>query len=142
MVSATDWNDVDTYRSGSTLSVDLSSDLELRRFSGTGKYGYFVASQERSSFRDILMEGGAVKDMLFYVDPDSGESEVWQYDSDRGQWKRMSGTGIQDVLGYPLEITNPDTGETYLLGRHQYRKGPLDRNSRNSKGRRRRRSPG
>ena len=69
------------------------------------------------------MNGGIIQDKLFFLDRESGESEVWWYDSNSHRWIRMSGTDIQGVLGYPVEITNPETGETYLIERKGYRRG-------------------
>jgi hypothetical protein len=95
----------------------------LARFSGPRRFGYFTASQERTSFRDIVLDGGVIQDKIFYLDPDSGESEVWWYDPASKQWILMSGTDIQGVIGYPLELTNPETGETYLIERRGYHRG-------------------
>jgi hypothetical protein len=35
----------------------------------------------------------------------------------------MAGADIQGVLGYPLEITNPETGKTFLIERKGFRRG-------------------
>ena len=122
-VSTTDWDDEGNYVPGSVISVDLDSDRQLARFSGARKFGYFTASQERTSFRDISLDGGVIQDKIFYLDPETGESEVWWYDLVSRQWILMSGTDIQGVVGYPLELTNPETGETYLIERRGYRRG-------------------
>lgn len=122
-ISASAWDDTDTYAPESAINVNLSANSELRRFSGALKYGYFVASQERSSFRDIVIDGGIVTDRLFYLNPDTGESEVWWYDTGAQRWLRINGATIQDVLGYPLEISNPETGDTWLVERKGFRHG-------------------
>lgn len=122
-ISTTDWDDEGNYVPGSVIDVNLGSEHQLARFTGPRKFGYFTASQERTSFRDISMNGGVIQDKLFYLDPETGESEVWWYDTYSKRWIRMMGTDIQEVLGYPLEITNPDTGETYLIERRGYRRG-------------------
>lgn len=122
-IFTTDWDDVDNYVPGSLISVNLRSERELSRFIGAHKFGYFTASQERTSFRDIVLNGGVIQDKLFYLDPDSGESEVWWYDSSSRRWILMAGVDIQGMLGYPLELTNPETGETYLVERKGYRRG-------------------
>ena len=107
----------------SEITVSLESASELRRFRNAAKYGYFVASQERSSFRDIVLDAGYVDDKLFLLDPDTGRSEVWWYDTAVGRWLPVGGATIQDTLGYPVEITNPDTGDTYLVERKRVRRG-------------------
>lgn len=122
-ISTTDWDDTNHYVPGSLITVNLGSERELARFIGPQKFGYFTASQERASFRDIVLDGGVIQDKLFYIDPDTGDSEVWWYDTSSNRWILMSGTEIQGVLGYPLEITNPETGETYLIERKGYRRG-------------------
>jgi hypothetical protein len=122
-ISTTDWNDEDNYVRGSVISVNLRTVRALSPFLGPQKYGYFTASQERTSFRDIVMNGGTIQDKIFYLNPETGESEVWWYDGNSRRWIRMAGTDIQGVLGYPLEITNPETGETYLIERKGYRRG-------------------
>ena len=122
-ISTTDWDDEDNYVPGSVINVDLGSDRQLSRFSGPRKFGYFTASQERTSFRDITMIGGIIQDKLFYLDSETGDSEIWWYDSYSNRWIHMADTDIQGVLGYPLEITNPETGETYLIERRGYRRG-------------------
>ena len=35
----------------------------------------------------------------------------------------MTGTDLQSVLGYPVEITNPETGEIYLIERSGFSRG-------------------
>ena len=122
-ISTTDWDDEGNYVPGAVIDVNLSAERQLARFSGPRKFGYFTASQERTSFRDISMNGGVIQDKLFYLNPETGESEVWWYDTYSKRWIRMTGTDIQGVLGYPLEITNPETGETYLIERRGYRRG-------------------
>lgn len=122
-ISATDWDDEGNYVPGSVISVNLRSERVLSRFLGAQKFGYFTASQERTSFRDIELNGGVIQDKLFFLDPDTGESEVWWYEKNSKRWILMAGTEIQGVLGYPLEITNPETGETYLIERKGYRRG-------------------
>ncbi|RKX77434.1 MAG: hypothetical protein DRP60_06455, partial [Spirochaetes bacterium] len=122
-ISTTDWNDENNYVPGSVIDVDLNSDPALSRFSGPQKYGYFTASQERTSFRDIVMNGGVIQDKLFYLNPETGESEIWWYDRSFRRWIPMAGVDIQGLLGYPLEVTNPETGETYLIERRGFRRG-------------------
>jgi len=122
-ITTTDWNDENNYVPGSVIAVNLRSDPELSRFRGPQKFGYFTASQERTSFRNIVLDGGVIQDKLFYLDPDTGESEVWWYDQSFNRWIPMAGADIQGVLGYPLEITNPETGETFLIERKGFRRG-------------------
>ena len=122
-VRTTDWDDTGSYLPGSDISVSLDTASELRRFRGAAGYGYFVASQERSSFRDIVIDAGYVEDKLFLLDTETGESEVWWYDTTAGRWIPVAGATIQDTLGYPVEVTNPDTGETYLVERKRFRRG-------------------
>ena len=122
-ISTTDWNDENNYVPGSVIDVDLNSDPELSRFSGPQKYGYFTASQERTSFKDIVLNGGVIQDKLFYLNPETGESEVWWYDRSFKRWIPMAGVDVQGLLGYPLEVTNPETGETYLIERRGFRRG-------------------
>jgi len=122
-ITTTDWDDENNYVPGSVIEVDLKSDTQLSRFSGPQKYGYFTASQERTSFRDIVLNGGAIQDKLFFLDSRNGESEVWWYDRSSDNWILMKGADIQGVLGYPLEITNPETGEVFLIERKGFRRG-------------------
>ncbi|MCK5735516.1 MAG: fibronectin type III domain-containing protein, partial [Spirochaetaceae bacterium] len=122
-VSTTDWDDEGNYVLDSLIEVDLRSERQLARFSGPRSYGYFTASQERTSFRNISMNGGVIQDKLFYLDRESGESEVWWFDRNSHRWIRMSGVDIQGVIGYPVEITNPETGLTYLIEHRGYRRG-------------------
>jgi hypothetical protein len=123
IVSTTDWNDENNYVPGSEISVDLRSVPELSRFTGPRKYGYFTASQEQTSFRNIFLDSGVIQDKLFYIDPETGASEVWWYDRSFKSWIPVAGADIQGVLGYPLEVTNPETGKTFLIERRGFRRG-------------------
>jgi hypothetical protein len=122
-ISASNWNDKGRFSPESLIEVNLNSDRQLSRFKGPRKFGYFTASQERMSFRDISMDGGMIQDKMFYLNPATGDSEVWWFDTGAQIWIRMAGTDIQSVLGYPLEVTNPETGLTFLVERRGFRRG-------------------
>jgi len=102
--------------------VDLNADPALRRFLGPKKYGLFSASQQRAAFTDIVLDTGIDEDRLFYVDPDTGESEVWVFDADSRLWRQIWEARIQDVVGYPVRIENPDTGRAFDLDRREIRR--------------------
>jgi hypothetical protein len=69
------------------------------------------------------MDGGMIQDKMFFLNTASGDSEVWWFDTGAQRWIRMAGTDIQSVLGYPLEVTNPETGLTFLVERRGFSRG-------------------
>jgi len=122
VIEASAWNAANRYAPESRIEVDLNADPALRRFLGPKKYGLFSASQQRAAFTDIVLDTGIDEDRLFYVDPDTGESEVWVFDADSRLWRQIWEARIQDVVGYPVRIENPDTGRAFDLDRREIRR--------------------
>lgn len=105
----TNWNDTDTYQASSLIEVDLSSDPRLEKFRGAMAYGYVTYSQPDSTYLDVVLSG----EMDAEVVMDISTGEVWEWIDGVG-WILSSRT-IQDELGYIREVTNPETGDTYLI---------------------------
>ena len=105
----TDWNSVDSYEATSEIVIDLSSDSRLARFKGAQSYGYSTFSQPYSTYLDINLGGALDVTRVF----DANNGEVWEYIQGSG-WTKL-GTTVQQELGYVREVTNPETGDTYLI---------------------------
>jgi hypothetical protein len=109
---ATDWNNTSTYEASSEIIIDLDSDPDLHKFKGAKRYGYMSFSQPNSTFIDINFDGGIDTSTMMYIDWDTGIVQVWTYNVDH--WEISSST-IQEVLGYVRIVTNPVTGNKYLI---------------------------
>jgi hypothetical protein len=99
-ISTTDWDDEGNYVPGPVISVDLGSDRQLVRFMAARNKAVFGTSRWTAASYRI-------------------KCSIWI----RKPACLMSGTVIQGVIAYPLEITNPETGETYLIERRGYHRG-------------------
>jgi hypothetical protein len=122
-ISSSLWNEPESYSSESVIDIQIDSIPELRRFSGPQKFGYFTASQQDAAFQDIVFNSDVIQDKVFFLDPRTKRSEVWWFDPTSKRWIRMSGATIQSVVGYPRELTNPDTGQVFLIARNSYHPG-------------------
>ncbi|MDT8299019.1 MAG: fibronectin type III domain-containing protein, partial [Spirochaetaceae bacterium] len=100
-ISASLWNEPDSYSSESAIDIQIDSIPELRRFSGPQKFGYFTASQQDAAFQDIVFNSDVIQDKVFFLDPRTKRSEVWWFDPTSKRWIRMSGATIQSVVGHP-----------------------------------------
>jgi hypothetical protein len=105
----TPWNQVDSYDATSEIVIDLNSDARLAKFKGAQSYGYTTYSQPDSTYLDIQL-GGALDVSKVY---DAASGEVWEYIQGSG-WTKLE-TTVQDELGYVRMVTNPETGDTYLI---------------------------
>ena len=104
----TNWNDVNNYQVTSKITLDLNSDPRLAQFKGKQSYGYLTYSQAATTYLDVTFKGGIDASKLF----DATNNTTWEYIN--GQWVN-TGVTIQDTLGYVREVTNPDTGITYII---------------------------
>jgi hypothetical protein len=105
----TPWDQVDSYDATSEIVIDLNSDARLLKFKGAQSYGYTTYSQPDSTYLDIQL-GGALDVSKVY---DAASGEVWEYIQGSG-WTKLE-TTVQDELGYVRMVTNPETGDTYLI---------------------------
>ncbi|HRO67259.1 MAG TPA: hypothetical protein PL182_06830, partial [Pseudobdellovibrionaceae bacterium] len=96
----------------SLLTVDLNSDPLLEIFKGPKPYGSGSFSQADSYFDQAQIVGGLDPQYIY----DLVNDRVYVYDNHLG-YVVVSGVDPYDQLGYPREVTNPDTGKTYLLNR-------------------------
>jgi hypothetical protein len=103
-------------RLGSEIAVDLTDHPELDRFRGPRAYGFFTASQERTSFTSLTFNSGLRTNRMFLFNPDTNASEVWEFDERSGSWSRRAGRRIQDFIGRSGQVRNPETGKVYNLG--------------------------
>lgn len=71
-------------------------------------YGYGCHSQKYAAFEILSFEGGLVADKIYNADT----GEIWMYENEN--WVLSSET-IQEQLGYPRTVTNPDTGISYRI---------------------------
>jgi hypothetical protein len=108
-VYCTPWNEVDSYDATSEIVIDLTSDPRLEKFRGAQSYGYTTYSQPDSTYLDIQL-GGALDVSKVY---DAASGEVWEYVQGSG-WTMLEST-VQEELGYVRMVTNPETGDTYLI---------------------------
>ena len=106
---ATDWNDTATYQAASEIVIDLDSDPRLAKFKGARSYGYVTYSQPDSTYLDIQIGGGLDVSKIY----DAASGEVWEYIQGSG-WTLLA-TSVWDELGFVREVTNPETGDTYLI---------------------------
>lgn len=107
---ATDWDDTGSYDAESEIVVDLTSDARLDKFRGAKPYGYMTLSQPDSTYLDIVLDGGLDATSVY----DASTGEVWTYSVGTG-WTKSTGVSIQDRVGYVRFVTNPDTGDTFLV---------------------------
>lgn len=106
---ATDWNDEANYQASSEIVIDLASDPRLAKFRAAKPYGYSTFSQPYSTYLDIQFSGGINVNKLY--DIESGQ--VWEYVEGAG-WT-LKPTTIQQDLGFVRQVTNPETGKTFLV---------------------------
>jgi hypothetical protein len=104
-----DWNNLTSF--SSMFSLDLSSDARFSVFNTAAQIGFYTYSQPGSTYLDVDM-------------PDSPESRVLSVDTGtiweaiNGVWVNQgSGLNFSDHLGgWPLYVTNPETGDSYHVG--------------------------
>jgi hypothetical protein len=105
----TNWNDTDNFQAASEIVIDLDSDPRLVKFKGAQSYGYVTYSQPDSTYLGIQIGGGL--DVTKIYDATSGE--VWEYIQGSG-WTLLV-TTVREELGFVREVTNPETGDSYLI---------------------------
>jgi hypothetical protein len=105
----TNWNDTDNFQAASEIVIDLDSDPRLVKFKGAQSYGYVTYSQPDSTYLGIQIGGGL--DVTKIYDATSGE--VWEYIQGSG-WTLLI-TTVWEELGFVREVTNPETGDSYLI---------------------------
>jgi len=105
----TNWNDVDTYQASSEIVIDLDSDARLSKFKGAQSYGYMTYSQPDSTYLGIQIGGGLDVSKIY----NANNGQVWEYIQGSG-WTLLA-TTVQEELGFVREVTNPETGVTYLI---------------------------
>ena len=105
----TNWNDVNTYQASSEIVVDLDSDARLSKFKGAQSYGYMTFSQPDSTYLDVQMGGGLDASKIY----NANNAQAWEYIQGSG-WTLLA-TTVQQELGFVREVTNPETGLTYLI---------------------------
>lgn len=125
------------YDPDSLIEIDLSSTTDniryvsgaveqlvsrdLTRYRGAKSYGYVNESQARSSYIDVRFEGSIVSDVLVYMKTESpanifNASEVWRYSG--GSWA-LTGESVQDVFGFVRTVTEPSTGNEFIIRRNE-----------------------
>ena len=105
----TNWNDVDTYQASSEIVIDLDSDPRLSKFKGAQSYGYMTYSQPDSTYLSVQIGGGLDVSKIY----NANNAQVWEYIQGSG-WTLLA-TTVQQELGFVREVTNPETGDTYLI---------------------------
>lgn len=105
----TNWNDTGTYQAASLIEIDLTSDARLEKFRGPQPYGYVTYSQPDSTYLDVQLTGNMDANVIM----DISAGRVWEWVDGSG-WV-LTARSIQDELGYVREVTNPETGKTYLI---------------------------
>ena len=113
-VYATDWDDTGNYDGNSKIEIDLTSNPLLERFRGPQKYGYSTYSQPYSTYLDINFQGSINYYTLIKVDPATNVSEVWKYNQATNAWAQSALT-VQDELGFIRQVTNPETGQSFII---------------------------
>lgn len=107
---ATKWDVLDTYDPASEIIIDLNGDPQLTPFLGAQSYGYSSESQAYSTFENIKFTGGVNYD--FVVDMET--QIVYRYNTISLEWE-STGITVQDLYGYPRQVRNPSTGETFYV---------------------------
>jgi hypothetical protein len=105
----TAWNDTENYQAASEIIIDLSSDERLEKFRGESSYGYSTYSQPDSTYLDIEFNGGMDVSKLM----NALTGDVWEYVAGSG-WV-LSDNTVQDELGFVRQVTNPETGDAYII---------------------------
>lgn len=109
-VQASKWNTLD-YDPTLAMSINLNDDVNLAKFKGPTKYGYFNYSQAKSYFKDIRYYGGIMNDTIV----DAANNVVYRYDPDTG-WAIVPGLTAATVFGKPRVLVNPTDGKRYQIG--------------------------
>ena len=107
-VRASNWDDISNYNENSVIDLDLNSDSRLTKFKGKKRYGYCNQSQRDSYYQNIKLQGGA--DFTTILDAET--NTVHKYSD--GSWQETDLT-IQQIYGYPREVTNPETGKVFWI---------------------------
>jgi hypothetical protein len=105
----TNWNNADTYQAASEIAIDLDSDSRLHKFKDPQSYGYMTYSQPDSTYLSIGL-GGSLDVTRIY---NAVTGDVWEYFEGSG-WTVIE-TTVQNELGFVRQVTNPDTGDIYLI---------------------------
>lgn len=93
---------------GEVISINLNDYPELSWAKGKCNYGYSCWSQKYSSYSNVIFEGGSNTKEAF--DLDTGE--VWEFSGNK--WTK-TGKTIQQVLGWPRIVSNPNNGMKYNI---------------------------
>lgn len=109
-VIATKWDVLNTYDPASEIIIDLNGDPQLTPFLGPQSYGFSSRSQADSRYQNITFTGGVNYD--FVVDMEA--QVVYRYNTITLEWE-STGITVQDLYGYPRQIRNPITGETFYV---------------------------
>lgn len=116
----TAWDDVDpdtdgnyNYVADSKITFNLSEDTDLEKFSGAKPYGYVTFSEPNSYYEDISITGALEADVMSNIASD-GTVTVKKYDEETESWVEKT-TTLQELYGYVRIITNPATGQSFLI---------------------------
>jgi hypothetical protein len=105
----TNWNDVNNYQVTSQLTLDLNSDPRLAKFKGNQHYGYYTLSQAGSTYLNISFKGSLNYNEMYNLETGMVSKYIdgvgWVDTTER----------IQDRLGYIRTVTNPLTGESFII---------------------------
>ena len=93
------------------MTVDLSSRNDLSWARGPKSFGYSAMSQEDATFSNIQLSGTFADQSRTY---DIETGKVFEFVTGTG-WVELTNTTIADELGFPREITNPETGQTFFI---------------------------
>lgn len=93
---------------GTLMQVDLSAQPSTLPLIGKRAYGYMAYSQASATFYDTVLIGGLASDTVF----NSATGAVLKYNG--SSWVN-TGESIAAKLGYPRQVTNPDTGIVFRI---------------------------
>lgn len=90
------------------MTIDLSASSTTSWAVGPASYGYSCFSQQNSAYTNVAFTGGL--DVNYIYDAQTGQ--VYQYSG--GVWT-LTGATIANQLGYPRQVTNPETGQVFYI---------------------------
>lgn len=113
--SATPWNIFTDFQQEMLIDLDASTingtptGFNLSVFKGKQQYGYYVRSQQQTTYLDIDFQGGVARDTAILLTNEvAGEwtgSEVYRFDTEAG-WNQVIGATIQSELDHPRTVTS------------------------------------
>lgn len=98
--------------SSSLIEVDVTTVADLSWVRNTDlPYGYMCYSQNDASWSDIELEGVLENDVIYITDTD----QVYVYNYSTSIWELSNTRTIPGDLGTLMRITNPETGEVFII---------------------------